>query len=98
MEPGSLQIFSKDSRLHHTSASITSWQSQKVFQIVSTICQNQERKEEKRKPPDPSKDNSISYKANNIDGNKIPKNMLDDFIDLLFAPNYENMGSVDLYY
>ena len=66
---------------------------------MSTICQKPDRKEEKRKHPDPPpKDKNINYKTNNIAGSKRPTNVLKDFIDLLFVPNYENMGSVDLYY
>ena len=74
-----------------------------MFQIVSTTesgtnSQNQKRREEKTKPPDESKDKSFCYTANTIDGTKIPKNMLKDFIDLSFMSNCENMGSVDLHY
>ena len=74
-----------------------------MFQIVSTTesgtnSQNQEGKEEKLKLPDESKDKSFSYKVNTIDDDKIPKNMLKDFIDLSFMSNCENMGSVALYY
>ena len=74
-----------------------------MFQIVSTTesgtnSQNQEGNKEKTKLPDESKDKSFSYKANTIDDDKIPKNMLKDFIDLSFMSNCENMGSVDLYY
>ena len=68
---------------------------------MSTICQNQERKEEKRKTTNQSNNKSINCKSvlnNNTDGSKIPKNKLKDFVDMFFVPNYEKMGSVDLYY